>query len=284
MFVRWCLLLLPSCIGFHLVAGRPKCARREGMAHLSATSHDTSSFTIETCSGDQEGIGMLAAFMVDAFWIGSSRQLTKECDISSISEPVRERMVAEQAHDLTEKYGERMGKRLCDSLLMVAKDDDSGALLGMVGLEVTLFDKGLGNILSAEKAESILKNAVASLGPKQRRQYKDASAQQIATELLSPDVSSICCLSNLAVSPLARRRGVALSLCSELESVVKEIEYDRIVLKVEKDNEAARALYENKLGYVTECEVAGETALRANPEAGTFEETTVDSVILSKDL
>ena len=55
-------------------------------------------------------------------------------------------------------------------------------------------------------------------------------------------------------------------------------------LLVEDENVAARTLYEGKLGYKELFVEQGATALRADVEAGTFEEVEVDTVVLAKDL
>jgi len=110
-------------------------------------------------------------------------------------------------------YRERLGERLLDSRLYVVKDSTDDVWLGLVGVEVTLLDRATAlAVLDTSTAESILKNAVASLGQKQRRQYIDASLKQIASEICIPPFAPenrfyepICCLSNLAVSPKARR-------------------------------------------------------------------------------
>mmetsp|Transcript_7452 Transcript_7452/g.9683 ORF Transcript_7452/g.9683 Transcript_7452/m.9683 type:complete len:293 (+) Transcript_7452:118-996(+) len=252
-------------------------------SRLSASSTNDETIEIVTNARQPDDILRAAEFMVDAFWIGSSRQLTTPVSFDDITDAARTKLVEQQVFDFTSKYGERMGQRMCDSLLLEAKDSETGSLLGVVGLEVTLL--GNGDIISAETAEIMLKNAVASLGPKQRREYKNASVQQIATELLPPDVSAVCCLSNLAVSPAARRRGVALELCQQLECIVQQIGFEHLTLKVEKDNEAARRLYEEKLSYVQQHDqVSGGMALRANPTTGDFEEIAVDSIILTKPL
>ena len=160
---------------------------------------------------------------------------------------------------------------------------DGNELVGAVGMEVCLLDKQNEEIIGAQKSELMLKNAVASLGPKQRRQYKDASVQEIATELLPPEISAICCLSNLCVSPNARRRGIAKKLCNAVEETASEWGFTEMYLKVESDNTAAKELYETKMGYSVECTLANQVALRVDPDSG-FVETTADTLILKKSL
>jgi ribosomal protein S18 acetylase RimI-like enzyme len=130
-----------------------------------------------------------------------------------------------------------------------------------------------------------LTQAVASLGPKQRREYKDASVLDIARELLPPEVTAVCSLSNLCTSPKARRRGIAAKLCSEAERLAKEeLRFDEIYLRVESENEAAKKLYEDKLGYRRKFEARKAVALRVDAGRGGFVEIESDIVVMSKKL
>jgi GNAT superfamily N-acetyltransferase len=191
----------------------------------------------------------------------------------------------EQVLDLTTKYGERMGKRLLDSCFLAAIDKESGDILGVVGVETSLLDRGKGDILSQGKAENMLKDAVATLGPKQRRLYKDSSVTEIAQELLPPDLQLISCLSNLAVSPNARRRGIAATLCAEAERIVaSEWKFGSLFLKVESENAAARHLYEQKLGYKLEYTIDSAPAIRIDVDAGCFIQSEASTLVLAKTM
>jgi len=246
--------------------------------NLSASSDD-STIQLTKCSGEEADIKPVASFMVDAFWLQSPQQLVEGG--GEVTESTRTALMEDQTRDLMDKYGERLGKRLLDSCLLTAMDGDE--LLGAVGIEVCLFNKANEEIIGAEKSEAMIKNAVASLGPKQRRQYKDSTVQEIATELLPPEIQGICCLSNLCVSPNARRKGIAKKLCDAVEATATEWGYTDMFLKVETENTAAQKLYENKLGYATECTLNGEVALRVDPNSG-FVEKNADTLILKKSL
>lgn len=234
---------------------------------------------IELVTSDNENfLNMVGSFLVDAFWLSSEHHQLG--DVSNISPESRLSLIVEQCADLQEKFGETMGRRLFDSCVFGALDPESKKLLGAATVKVSLLS---GNqILEPEKAEAMAKNAVATLGPKQRRLYKDVSIDTIATELLSPDTKAVCVLSNLAVSAEARRRGIARSLCEEAEILAKDWSFDQIHLLVEKENDAARSLYEGRLGYTVVAEEEGAPALRAGLETGTFEEVEVDTLILAK--
>lgn len=266
----------PLSTKYHI---EPLHSPSSGTLFLS-TSPDESTIRLTECSGEEADIQSVASFMVDAFWLQSPQQLIVEGD-GEISESTRAALLEEQTRDLMDKYGERLGKRLLDSCLLTAVEGDE--LLGAVGIEVCLFDKANEEIIGAEKSEFMLKNAVASLGPKQRRQYKDSSVQEIATELLPPEISGICCLSNLCVSPNARRKGIAKKLCDAVEETASEWGFNDMFLKVESDNTAAKDLYESKMGYSVECTLTDEVALRVDAESG-FVETTADTLILKKPL
>lgn len=142
-------------------------------------------------------------------------------------------------------------------------------------------------MMSVADAESLLKNTVAALPPKQRREYKNASARDITSQLLFKDTQRlVCCLSNLAVAPSARRRGVGMQLCTNVQETVADIlGYDDLHLLVEATNDAARRLYEMKLGYKKQYTLSNDVkALRVDLESGSFVETEQETLVLVKHL
>ena len=259
------------------VSNRNTSCRLGTQAAMSAAEI---SVQIKEIVGDEESIQKASRFMVDAFWLGNDLvQLSKG---SALSDQAFGLLVQEQAIGFTATYGEIMGQRLLDAKLVAAVD--GGEMLGLVGLEVCLLDRTKQNILSAETSEGILKNAVASLGPKQRRQYKNVPAQQLAQELLSPDQEAVFCLCNLAVSPNARRHGVGAKLCEVAETQAREWDFDKVYLKVETSNLAARSLYEDKFGYEPLYTIENDLAIRVDLAEGKFVETTAETIILVKDV
>jgi ribosomal protein S18 acetylase RimI-like enzyme len=225
-------------------------------------------------------IQVAAEFMVDAFWLNSPQGLVLD-DV--VSDATKKSLIQQQADDLQEKYGERMGKRLMDATLLQAVDSTTNQILGLVGMEVSLLDKGIGDTLSITKSDEMLKNAVASLGPKQRRQYKSASVIDIATELLPPPLEAVVVLSNLVVSPTARRRGIAQTLCRQVEHIASaEWGYTMLYLRVERDNAVARTLYESKLGFTEKYELLGASGVRVKD--GGFAVIDADTLVLCKEL
>lgn len=241
-----------------------------------------STISMVPSDGSPQDMARAASFMVDAFWLNSPQGLCLSTDASSNSDS----LVQEQAHDFTEKYGERMGKRVLDTMLIQAIGEGD-ELLGLVGLEVSLLDKTSGDIVSATKSQDLLKMAVASLGPKQRREYKKATVQQICTELLPSHLEAVVVLSNLVVSPQARRRGIAQQLCREAERISggsEEWGYDALYLRVEEQNEAARTLYENLMGFTKQYELSDATGIRIDESGSNFVEVDAPILVLSKTL
>jgi hypothetical protein len=237
---------------------------------------------IDTISSPSD-IKEAAKFMVNAFWLHSPQGLLLD-DALTLSDSDQEALVQHQIADFQEKYGERMGQRILKTSLQRAIDSKTNECLGLVGLELSLLNIDLGDTLSTTKSEEMIKRAVASLGPKQRRQYKDASVDEIARELLPPEWKVVAVLSNLVVSPSARRRGLAKALCDRVECIASgpEWRYSNLYLRVESENLAARDLYQKKLGFQMEYELTGVPGMRVH--SGRFSEIPVDTLILSKRL
>jgi len=259
------------------------------------TNESTMDIKLTPLDGSETSVINAAKFMVDAFWLQSPQQLitaggSGDPSTITISDAIKSSLTNIQADDLLSKYGERMGKRKLDALIVVASDGSSDTsllsaddILGLVTIEVRLLNSN--DLLSADESEFRLTQAVASLGPKQRREYKDASVLDIARELLPPEVTAVCSLSNLCTSPKARRRGIAAKLCSEAERLAKEeLRFDEIYLRVESENEAAKKLYEDKLGYRRKFEARKAVALRVDAGRGGFVEIESDIVVMSKKL
>ena len=237
---------------------------------------ETPSLRIAALDGNEDSIRKAAAFMIDAFWLQSP-----QAQIPDVTAEAKTSLIASQANDLWDKYGERMGKRKLDAIILSAADKDDADFLGLLTIEVRLLDSISKQILNAEKSEFMLNNAISSLGPKQRREYKDASVIDVTNALLPPEISAVCSLSNLCVSTNARRRGIAAKLCKEAESLAKELGFDEMHLCVEVENEAASMLYKEKLGYGIKFETMSKS-LRVN--GGEFVEIDSEIAIMSKKI
>ena len=259
-------------------------------ADTPATSEDeeiqsTNNVKVQIMRGSDESMIKAATFMVNNFWLGSPQQLLIDKN-EDVTESSKASLISIQADDLMEKYGDRMGSRKLDAFVLAATEDgeDTNDIMGLTTLEVRILENQK-DILSAEQSEFKLTQAVAQLGPKQRREYKDASVFDIANQLLSPDITAILSLSNLCVSDKHRRKGVAAALCREAERFAKqELGFDEIYLRVEVENEAAKRLYERKLGYESVFE-APASVLRVDGKRGGFVELEdADIAVLKKKI
>lgn len=242
---------------------------------------EEASFQVTPLDGNDESIQAAAVFMVDSFWLQSPQALSDgSVDISA---DAKSSLVNVQTKDLMNKYGERLGKRKLDAVMLAANDDTTTEMIGMVTVEVRLLDSISKAILNADRSELMLTNAISALGPKQRREYKDASVIDVANALLPPEISAVCSFSNLCVSPNARRRGVAAKLCKEAELLAKKLGFDEMYLCVESGNSAARSLYIDKLGYGNKFETTSKS-LRVDGNTGTFDEVDVEIMIVNKKI
>lgn len=253
----------------------------------NAVVEDSSSEIKLVSIDDENSIKEAANLMVEAFWLQSPQQLITSSSSDNanpiINDGIKQNLANLQAQDLNDKYGERMGKRLLESCLLTARGNDD--ILGIIGIEVCLLDKETKKILSAAISEDKLKQTVASLGPKQRRQYKNSSASELASELLPAELMLVCCLSNLSVSSKARRKGVGIKLCKKAEDIAKnDYGFTSLYLKVEAENVAARGLYESKLGYMEKFSDSDALGLRVDIESGAFVEQPAETLIMEKNL
>ncbi|CAB9508816.1 expressed unknown protein [Seminavis robusta] len=286
-------LVLPSCAAFRPVPRhlhqQSTADTRQFMFFAEEAPEGSLSIDIVASGDDEESINQAAKFLINSFWLDARHLVTTGDDDDSavvVSDNARQSLYERQASDLFDNYGERMGKTILDSAVIKAVDSKNpDEIVGLVCVSSLLFDGKTETLLSLQESEELLKAAVATLGPKDRRRYKDASAEDIATGLLGNDMEAVCCISNLAVSPRARRTGVAARLCDEAERVASvEWGYEVMFLKVEADNTAARNLYEQKLQYSVKCNEIAATALRVDLENGQFVETEADTLILMKDI
>ena len=169
-------------------------------------------------------------------------------------------------------------------LLGAFSTGEESSLVGIVGVDVTLVNARESKLYTREEAEVLLRNTVAALGPKQRREYKNASVSDIVQALL-PQLNAVVILTNLAVSTTQRRLGVGKLLCQEVERLAKEEwEIDTLYLRVEGQNGVARGLYESRLGYQEAWVESEAVAIRANWELATFEERNCETLSLMKSL
>ena len=254
----------------------------------SSTAKSSSvDFTIAPSSEDDQSISQAAKFMIESFWLP---QVSADDQIISAHKESYSGFTWAVTHDLTQRYGQILGKRAFNSGLLVATanatpDGSNSAIVGLVAVDVALIDTENNKLHNRETSENMLKDAMSSLGPKQRWQYKNSSVQEIVSDLLPSHTSVGVVLSNLAVNPSFRRNGVALDLCKEVERIAKEEwGFDKLCLRVESSNAAARALYEKKLKYHLIWTEKDAIALRADLQSGNFVECASDTLTLVKAL
>ena len=207
-----------------------------------------------------------------------------------LSNKAKQNLFRAQVTDLMERYGgpvltTRHGQPpLLENCILKAVDVVTGVTLGMLCVSALLFDTKTEEVLLHEDSEEILQSTLETLHPRDRHRYQSATAEQIASGLLGGEMVAVCCISNLAVAPQARRMGIAAELCDEAEQVARHWGYDAVILKVEADNHAARHLYERKLGYRTLCKEIDAGAFRVDTRDGRFVETRIDTFVLAKDI
>lgn len=134
-------------------------------------------------------------------------------------------------------------------------------------------------LTSHRTSQALLKSALGSLGPKQRREFKDSPLEDIVDDLLPSVDSVVPILANLAVAVEARGQGLGKVLCEHVETTVKDWGYRECMLLVEEGNAPARGLYE-KLGYMVGWRDDYGNAMRV--EEGELKFTTVPTLAMGK--
>mmetsp|Transcript_10204 Transcript_10204/g.22639 ORF Transcript_10204/g.22639 Transcript_10204/m.22639 type:complete len:310 (-) Transcript_10204:93-1022(-) len=263
--------------------------------HLFGSGSATAETVVLKSCDDEVSMSLGASLMLDSFWLPQVAQATEE---GTLSDGSRTKLLEEQRSDLSGRYGERMGKRLMPSTLLLATSPDSDRTepVGMVGIEAVLWDREGREVLLNAASEGILKSALSSLGPKQRRALKDANLCELCRELLKdgPAYEPAVVLANLAVDPSIRRSGIGRKLCVAAgEFALKEIFPDceswdtppQMVLQVEAANDGARSLYADRMGYTVEWADTTKPALRIDINTGNFvEKSDVELITMSKNL
>lgn len=249
---------------------------------------------IVTSPTDGKSLNQAAAFMVDAYWLSSPASLIADDSLSLLSsdstkitlDEARKQLTYTQLGDFAERYDGKRKDRLLHSRLLTAigstADSTESDILGLVGMEVRLCDKKSNVIHSTKKSEEILENFVN--GEKDEMKGLPHCVPKLVDELLPPELSAVCVLSNLAVSSKARRQGLATKLCREVERLAESYcGCDEVYLEVEENNIAARRLYEEKLGYKLRCK-EDAPAKRVDLTTGSFVNVMVPTLVLVKNV
>ena len=132
-------------------------------AAVEEVKTESANTDIQIVTGSESSIDNAAKFMVDSFWLQSPQQLIQNTESSQeVSDAAKTSLTKIQADDLMSKYGERMGARKLDAIILAAMDgeddttnNDNGVELlatdnvkGFVTIEVRLLDRQR-DILSA---------------------------------------------------------------------------------------------------------------------------------------
>lgn len=154
--------------------------------------------------------------------------------------------------DMEERYGELVGTRRLSSTLLLARDQ-VGAILGLAGCELAVVDMPKRSVLSRKRGEALFKEGLSAMGARQRNELRKAPLSELARALLPAGAQVMPVLSNLAVLPAGRRKGLGRMLCNEIEAVASGwidagAESTQLLLQVEAQNSPARSLY-NSLGF-----------------------------------
>ena len=275
---------------------------------IGATSTFTTNAQIVTSKTDHESLRKAAELMVDAYWLASPVSLiataNENCSRSGDGassptpslEEVRDNLINVQLQDFVERYDASRRDRLLHSRLLTAvghptdladgATSDRMEILGIVGMEVRICDKVSKTIHSTQESERMIVDAITGgdFSTRQQAMNTPACIPQIVDDLLPTELSAVCVLSNLAVSPKARRQGLATRLCKEVERLARTYcGCTSVYLEVETINTAARKLYEEILGYGQLCE-ADAPAKRVHLSSGDFIEISAPTLVLSKDV
>lgn len=256
-------------------------------------------FKIIASKTDEPSLRQAARFMVDAYWLSSPSSLIIGAD-GSISgqsnntaaavltmDEARNQLAEDQLDDFVGRYDGRRMDRLLHSRLLTAIGSVAGSvkpeMLGIVGMEVRLCDKESQVIHSTQQSEEIILESIVN-GEKDDMIHLPHCVPMLVDERLPPEFSAVCVLSNLAVSPKARRQGLANKLCKEVERLAESYcGCDQVYLEVEESNVAARRLYEDKLGYAPHCK-GDAPAKRVDLATGRFVDVKMPTLVMVKNV
>ena len=169
-----------------------------------------------------------------------------------------------QADDFRTRFA---GKRRMRGALLALPDDEGVA--AMASLELGLIDVVTRTVLPRDDAERKFIKRIERLTPRDRNALLREPVQDMCAALFDGNVRIVPLVSNVAVRPAARRRGLgrhAMRACADLAIAW---DYDEVVLEVEAANHAACALYEalgfQELWRDTRSALAIEPAVKEGP-------------------
>ena len=186
---------------------------------------------LETPTRDE--VDACAATMCEGFWTTS--QLTP-AQVAALHKT--------QSDDFRTRFS---GKRRLRGSLLVVPDDDEG-VAAMASLELGLVDVVARAVLPRDDAERKFIAALGRLTTRDRNILLRAPIQEVCGTLFDGNVRVVPLVSNVAVLPTSRRKGLGRRVMRACTDLAVDWNYDEVVPGVEAANKAACALYED-MGY-----------------------------------
>lgn len=201
-------------------------------------------------------------FFVEAFWAGG----TTFGEVG-LSQREKKQLASRMSQDFTERYSNswESSTRLFPSRLLIARDDDAH-IAGVVGVEAALLNPFTRQVFTRAESELLLRSELDAMDGPSFSKFSKLSRTEM-TRQLYPEYQLIGLLTNLAVAPSSRRRGLARALCEECEAACSSWKLPGLLLQVEEANAPARALYDG-LGFEELWQDSDATCLRLAPGAG----------------
>mmetsp|Transcript_27799 Transcript_27799/g.89233 ORF Transcript_27799/g.89233 Transcript_27799/m.89233 type:complete len:309 (-) Transcript_27799:22-948(-) len=242
----------------------PRSTRVPSSLAASAIAASLAEPAIAVEAASESSVEEAAVFFVEAFWVSTNGG---DCSGGALRLSRKERRLleAQMADDFRTRYGCSwrvgsqlwQGEGLLPSRLLLARGN-AGEVIGCVGIEAALLDPIARRVLPTRSAEARLQTELAALTlhPNEQARWERLSElyetrqhglRPLVSELL-PACTAAALLTDLAVSPAWRRRGVARHLCGHGERLCSDWGLPGLALKVEEANGAARRLY-GSMGY-----------------------------------
>lgn len=248
--------------------------RSRGLFGSSSHHENTAISTSPLDTSDPASLQKAAKFMTHNFWLPNSNENDKNYGSIAFTVYV----------DMLDRYGPRMEAHKFDSCILEAHssagDEFNKELVGLIGIDVVLFEMQANTLQSREESEAAITGAVTSL-----KGLVDANQENVSQRLPS-GMKAVVVLSNLVVSTSLRRMGIGAKLCLEAERFVKEGEgwggFTDIYVRVESENLPARKLYQ-LLGYDEQWD-EDSTIVESDLDAGKLATCTKNIVIMKKSI
>lgn len=222
---------------------------------------DATEYEIAPLKGTPKEVKEWVEFFTDSFWEASTTW-----EGVSFTDKERKEVSEGGIQDMEQRYGQIMGKRRLQSQFFVAREPDTGKIVGCVGVEAAIVDPMLGKVFTRTEGESLIKTEFEVMSVRERPKYRRLHIKEL-TEAFFPEYKVFGLLANLAVDKSTRGKGLARILCKKCEEKTAEWGLDAIVLQVEEANVAGRGLYQ-AVGYQDISTDEEATVIRVAPGAG----------------